>query len=559
MEKSRMLGEFLVKNKVVTAHHMIIAIEEQKKTARDMSLMIQIEQIHGKTTLETVLARLQEKNETPYDSVRALNLFTDSEIDDLAFDEKAYRIPLGRILVKQNFINEQDMETWIERFDNQVFEDEDLVIKLLHNIPLFSKTDDSHLRSIYPLLKYKQYSSDEIIYRDKEESNYLYFIESGLVRLSVLTGSQHMELGSLQSGDYFGLHGTLSGTPRLERAIAIMNSSVWRLGRDHLISFLKENPDLAIDAAAHISGDMQEIITSVKDKSTRVGASNIHLILFSDDADEDRFSASFATEIFRSCKGDVLLIHSQKNSAWPESSEMNNFDVKNIEPHILFSEPLHNDETQTRKCEIVHWPGIEEKTDLDRLSIWLNEKSPHYETVVFIVGTGSLEFRKLLMGVCRRSVLIVNRHIPGFVEFLKPERDKVFLLRTDSYTGDLERFRELLRINGDALAANVMARDEKTAGVITRWMLGKSVGIALGGGGARGFSHIGLLKVLEAEGFIIDAFAGSSAGCIMSSLAAGGRPAVEMEVFCNKYLARKKHVLSDYTIPLKAPFYAAHE
>lgn len=49
---------------------------------------------------------------------------------------------------------------------------------------------------------------------------------------------------------------------------------------------------------------------------------------------------------------------------------------------------------------------------------------------------------------------------------------------------------------------------------MTRWS-GKKLGLALGGGGVRGFCHIGVLKVLEQEEIAIDLIAGTSAGAMI--------------------------------------------
>lgn len=48
------------------------------------------------------------------------------------------------------------------------------------------------------------------------------------------------------------------------------------------------------------------------------------------------------------------------------------------------------------------------------------------------------------------------------------------------------------------------------------------IALALGGGGAKGFSHIGVLKALEAHGFRVRVVAGTSAGAIIGSLYAAG-------------------------------------
>src|SRR5258706_7203787 len=54
------------------------------------------------------------------------------------------------------------------------------------------------------------------------------------------------------------------------------------------------------------------------------------------------------------------------------------------------------------------------------------------------------------------------------------------------------------------------------------------VGLALGGGFARGLAHIGVLKVLEEEGIPIDCVAGTSVGAIIAAMYCSGVTAKEM-------------------------------
>lgn len=50
----------------------------------------------------------------------------------------------------------------------------------------------------------------------------------------------------------------------------------------------------------------------------------------------------------------------------------------------------------------------------------------------------------------------------------------------------------------------------------------RNISVALGGGGARGLAHVGLLRVLDREGFNVRAIAGTSMGGIIASLYACG-------------------------------------
>src|SRR5690606_32629211 len=55
------------------------------------------------------------------------------------------------------------------------------------------------------------------------------------------------------------------------------------------------------------------------------------------------------------------------------------------------------------------------------------------------------------------------------------------------------------------------------------------VGVALGGGAARGMAHVGALKALDAAGVRVDGVAGTSYGAVIAALYALGGPAVELE------------------------------
>jgi len=57
----------------------------------------------------------------------------------------------------------------------------------------------------------------------------------------------------------------------------------------------------------------------------------------------------------------------------------------------------------------------------------------------------------------------------------------------------------------------------------------RKIGLALGGGAARGLAHIGVLEVLEKEGIPIDMIAGTSAGAAIGALYAQGKHASQIK------------------------------
>ena len=72
------------------------------------------------------------------------------------------------------------------------------------------------------------------------------------------------------------------------------------------------------------------------------------------------------------------------------------------------------------------------------------------------------------------------------------------------------------------------------------------IGLALGSGGARGFAHLGVIKVLREEGIPIDLIAGSSMGSLVACFYAAGH---DMNRLYKISTAFKRKYFLDFTVP----------
>jgi NTE family protein len=73
------------------------------------------------------------------------------------------------------------------------------------------------------------------------------------------------------------------------------------------------------------------------------------------------------------------------------------------------------------------------------------------------------------------------------------------------------------------------------------------IGLALGGGAARGFAHIGVIKALEAQGIYPDIVVGTSAGSVVGALYAAGNNGFALQ---NTALEMDEAAISDWALPL---------
>lgn len=73
------------------------------------------------------------------------------------------------------------------------------------------------------------------------------------------------------------------------------------------------------------------------------------------------------------------------------------------------------------------------------------------------------------------------------------------------------------------------------------------IGLALGGGAARGFAHIGVIKALESQGIFPDIVVGTSAGSVVGALYAAGNSGFELQKIA---FTMDEAAISDWALPL---------
>ena len=74
------------------------------------------------------------------------------------------------------------------------------------------------------------------------------------------------------------------------------------------------------------------------------------------------------------------------------------------------------------------------------------------------------------------------------------------------------------------------------------------IGLALGGGAARGFAHVGVIEVLEENGIKPTLVVGTSAGSLVAALYASGRNAQQLQQ--QVAMGMDEAAFADWTLPI---------
>ncbi len=205
------------------------------------------------------------------------------------------------------------------------------------------------------------------------------------------------------------------------------------------------------------------------------------------------------------------------------------------------------------------WPGISQVADDEvgaiRLAYWLEELQERHRYLVYVIDDDWSAWSRRALRWADHVLVVADagaspdpsemeRELWRLVEAQKHPKVSLALLHPAETTLPSGTIRWL---EPRTLASHHHLRrgDDADMGRLARLLTGEATSVVFGGGGARGFAHLGVLVVLEELGVPIDSVGGASIGSIMAIGPGMGWDAeqarrVSIEQFRN---------LFDYTLP----------
>jgi len=199
-------------------------------------------------------------------------------------------------------------------------------------------------------------------------------------------------------------------------------------------------------------------------------------------------------------------------------------------------------------------PGID--SDDTRLIAWLNEQEERYAYVVYEADRTDSAWSRLCERQADRVVLVASsesspnaysRAPPAASTDGSAHRELVLLNRAGPVPGAMRGWLDAM--------PHVRSWHHVTPGVasdvarLSRLLVGQGIGLLLGGGGARAFAHIGVLRAMRDAGIKVDAIGGVSGGAIAGAQFAAGVTPEEMKVRARAEFVDRGSLL-DFTFPV---------
>jgi len=119
--------------------------------------------------------------------------------------------------------------------------------QILKTVRLFSTLSDEQLRMLQPCLQLRSYARNNLVMRAGEETDALYIILSGRVKVLIPDEEGHeVILAFMGPNEFFGEMGLLDDQPRSASVETVEPCEMLRFSKTGFIACLKDNFDLAM-------------------------------------------------------------------------------------------------------------------------------------------------------------------------------------------------------------------------------------------------------------------------------------------------------------------------
>lgn len=385
---------------------------------------------------------------------------------------------------------------------------------LLHQTRLFSSLPQRALRELEKIGAVCGYPGGSSVYELGSPADHLYVVLTGRLRAVDGAGRLAVEVGRLET---IGEIGFISGASRSTHVFAARDSLVLQLDRERLLPFLHRHPEV-----------MFKLSQSVVKRLTQ----------------SHRSSALDAAQRPRSF------------AVLPATPDTDHREVARLLQLAISGNPLRQ-VLDAHAVDQILGAGTAQSEHSEaqgQVSSFLADREAATRHLFLVSDSSASTWTRRCLRQVDRILLVVDmRHAATLTPMLQALQqtssrapvDLIVLRGPGDALSRVHQWKALSRAAGHYFLDPAQDGDAHRIG---RSLSGRAIGLVLGGGGARGFAHLGLLRALDELGIPIDVIGGSSMGAFIGALRATGHsPAQALALTHQTFVQR--NLLNDYLLP----------
>lgn len=343
------------------------------------------------------------------------------------------------------------------------------LVALLQKTHLFAQLDDKTALALLPHLQEMRLATGDILFQENTLAESFYILIEGALSASLtIENGQQKVVGLIHSGETVGELGALSHKPRTLTVRATVPSRLLELTREDFEKFCQAHPSVIFP--------LLEIIISRSQKTIRLLApknKTKKMILISGDGDVE-FFAKF---------------------------------IDSFKPYLLARENIQL---------------IEEVRDPFALMKLIELADHENKTLIFCGTKDNLNLLTAHTANIDSLYLVVNgshlRPISTFAQSFIATINRVSLVivHPPQTKAPKKTLAWLKKIEKTTLHHHCRFNHAEHYQRLRRHMEGRAIGLVLGGGGAKGWAALGVIKALQEKNIPLDAIGGTSVGAMIA-------------------------------------------
>lgn len=400
----------------------------------------------------------------------------------------------------------------------------DLIARLA-STDVFGTLDESALREVETELEWLRLPGGSTLFKEGDPGDGLYIVLSGRLRIAVeAQGGEPDLIGEVGRGEIVGEMAMLIGEERMSTVHAVRDTELVKFSNEACLRVAEKHPRLLLRIAKVIAKRL-----AARNQASRAGTSlsNIAVVPLDSTLQLSAFAKRLAAAL--SAVGSTLYLNSQRlDDLWGKPGT-----------------------AQT--------PGESEHSL--KVESWLNHQEGLYRFLLYEADASASHWTQRCLRQADRILLVGSSdtssgsgetvRLPAVLDSEKAaaRTDLVLVHSQDlAVATDTQTWIDTLHVTQHY---HVRWSRDQDFSRLARLLTGHAVGLVLGGGGARGFAHIGAILAFEESGIPIDFIGGTSMGSLIAAQYAQGWDYEKM-ISVNRTLFKDSWPMNDYTLPLMA-------
>ncbi|KAJ2934330.1 hypothetical protein H1R20_g2760, partial [Candolleomyces eurysporus] len=426
-------------------------------------------------------------------------------------------------------------------------------------------------------LDWMQVDAGQVLWRPNDVSDSFYIVINGRLRAISESSNGKVKIeGEYGQGDTVGELDVITSNPRRNTVHAIRDTELIRMPQTLFNAISARNPQTTAQLLRTIASRVRDEVDSSamaqgRNASSELGHNNTNLktvavLPVSRSVPVAAFAKKLQTALEGIGASTLYLNHATisshlgkhaftrmgklKSAGWLADQEQRYHTVL-----YVADSPVNNSWTQTciRQADCVMVVGMGDDPTLgDYERLLLSMKTTARKELILLHPDRSVvpgSTREWLKGLILPISKSPTPKDPDAVVALKNLKDKV--------QSEIQKYRR--GTTTDLRPQRLPHMNDFSR--LARRICGKSIGLVLGGGGARGIAHLGLIQALEEYGIPIDHIGGTSIGALIGGLYAREADSISSTGRAKQFSGRMGNIwriLSDVTYPIVA-YTTGHE